>query len=252
MQCMTLLCWLTCRGHCGSALGLSSRRQHDWAGSAFQMDTSFLSTSLCTDVSAELFALTTGNCKEQKVNWRKKPAYFGVVFKVSDVTVLLAQRELLLVGAGDVQMWHVCSRMHKTGGEFFYLLEMLRESSSPLTDWSAGERRGLSKSTPDCWLCLRTMPWQCALHDRQQAIHWSSQCPTLNASSFTPLLPPRQRFTSSLPVQFLSVSRPLNTVNLSRNKQMRVVYTESLGKVCTLAEILMSCWVTGLQWQGFL
>ena len=49
-----------------------------------------------------------------------------------------------------MQIWQVCSCMHKRGGEFFYLLEMLGETSSPLTDWSAGERRGLSKSTPDC------------------------------------------------------------------------------------------------------
>lgn len=97
----------------------------------------------------------------------------------------------------DVEVQHVCEVvwLYEQKREWVLLSvrecgEMQGETSSLLAEWSTAEKRGLEKSTPDCWLFLCTIPRQCALHGRQQAIHWSSQYPSLNISSFSPVLPP--------------------------------------------------------------
>lgn len=81
--------------------------------------------------------------------------------------------------------------------------EKQSETSSFLARVKA--RRGLEKSTPDCWLFLCTIPRQRALHGRQQAIHKSSQYPSLSTSSF-PLLLFSQCFPRFTTFQFVSVN----------------------------------------------
>lgn len=139
-----------------------------------------------------------------------------------------------------VEMWRlerVCSCVvvcTKEGVSSFICKRMWGDAGwdSLLAEWSTGEKRGLEKSTPDCWLFLCTIPKQCALHGCQQAIHWPSQYPSLNTSSFSlllfpPCFPQFLHFSLSL---FQLISRPANTVSLRRNKQMQVKYTENPEK----------------------
>lgn len=160
---------------------------------------------------------------------------FQMLYYISIKEVRVWRRSFFFNHGGDVEIQHVCSCVvlcTKEAVGSFICKRMWGDAGwdSLLAEWSTSERRGLEKSTPDCWLFFCTIPRLCALHGRQQAIHWTSQYPSLNTSSFflllfSPCFPQSPHFSL-----FQLIFSPANTVNLCGNKQMQAMYTASPEK----------------------